>query len=120
MNHDLHRMLNKISSQISGSEQLMVPYLVVKAHASLKEMPHDKTLGQLAFVLSQMVDNNKTFISRANFKDLYNKSYQRGTKAGEIFETELLSSPKQASVTYAPKAPVGEVKALSDEFLDTT
>lgn len=88
-NKDVLGLLTKVAKSISNSDKLSVPFLVAKALNYSKSMPHDKTVGSLAIILSKLSDNNKGFITKAEFKNLFDKSYVNGTKAKEVFASEL-------------------------------
>lgn len=89
MNSIVYDMLKSLSSKIDNSEQLLVPFLVKKAEDYLVNNAHDKTVGIMNISLNKMLENNKGFITRAEFKNLYNKSYNYGTKAASLFSDEL-------------------------------
>jgi len=89
MSSSIYNMLQSLSSKFDNSEMLLVPFLVKKAENYLETNSHDKTVGIMMVALNKMLDNNKGMISRAELKDLYNKSYNYGTKASSLFSEEM-------------------------------
>ena len=118
MSHDkITNLVNTVADALAGSEKLAVPLLAVKLHKIAELNSHDPTLIAVANVIYKMEENNKLSISKAQFKDLYQKLYTKGTKFAEYFKDELgpinnLKSPKLATKQELPLA------TSYDKFVD--
>lgn len=86
---NVKQMVISLANSIHNDERLATPVLSVKLAKCLNILPHDKTIGAMSIIIDRMSDNNKTFITRGEFKSLYNKLYQNNTKFAELFKDEL-------------------------------
>jgi hypothetical protein len=108
MSHDkITSLVNSVANALTGNEKLAVPLLAVKLQKIAELNSHDQTLIAIANVISKMEENNKLVISKAQFKDLYQKLYTKGTKFASYFKDELgevnnLKTPKLASKQELP------------------
>ncbi len=125
--NDLSSLVSKITTAIKDSETLAVPLVSLKLERLADANPDDMTVCALARVFSKFEDNKKNFVSRALFKDMYNKHYTVGTKFAEYFADELGNLPENKTPTYAPQyeaVPIDQyasadpvlVNALSEAF----
>ena len=83
--------VNSVAKLVENSEKLAVPVLSAKLKRASAQFPEDTTIASLANVFSRM--NTKMFITRGEFKNLYNKFYSKNTKFAQVFETELGTKP---------------------------
>ncbi len=105
----IQQLASALNKTIENEEKMLVSVLAKKASKNAGQFPYDQTIGAMSIVLSRMEENNKIFISRAELKDLYNKSFSRNTRFAEIFKSELGELNKLASSKYAEKHEEGEV-----------
>lgn len=83
------QLITSLSKTIDNNEGLSIPLLLSKATKYSKLIPEDKSLGAIVQVLDKMDFHNKSFISKAEFKDLCAKSYTVGTKINDVFSNEI-------------------------------
>ena len=85
----LNQLISKMAENTSNNEELATPVLSAKLAKCIKSYPYDQTLGAMARVIDKMAENKTFYIKRADFKQLYNKLYSRGTNFANLFEKEL-------------------------------
>jgi len=85
---EIASLINKTAKALEAGEKLPVPVLAVKARQAAQQRPNDVTLVTASHVLSKMAEQ-KTFITRAEFNQIYDKIYVSGTKMAEVFAEEL-------------------------------
>jgi hypothetical protein len=108
----LNEIIASVAKGLENNEKLVTTILAAKLNKIAEADPHDQTVGSVARVLNKMSDNKKVFISKAEFRDLYNKFYTRNTKFAEYMQQELGNAVDLATPTYAPK----QEKPISDTF----
>jgi hypothetical protein len=81
--------IQQLIKSLANNEKIAVSPLAVKLARCVEANPHDQTFGMISRVIDKMEDNKIHFMTKADFKDLYNKFYSRGTKFAEAFEDEL-------------------------------
>jgi hypothetical protein len=99
-------LMNSVAKILENNEKLVIPVLSVKLRKIAETHPYDQTIVAMYNVISKLEDNNKSFISRGELKDLYNKLYVSGTKFSEYFRDEVgeinhLATPKLANKNEA-------------------
>lgn len=98
----LQKLIGSMAKIMDGNEKLAAPFLLAKLNKQASVYPHDQTIGMISRVVGDLIDHNTIFISRADFKSLYNKFYSHGTKFAELFQEELGESPPESTVQLAP------------------
>ena len=98
----IHQLVGSLTKHISDNEKLATPILVSKLSKCASAYPQDKTLGSMKRVITDMMDNKKLFICRADLKSLYHQLHSSGTKFAELFQDELGEAPAEPAITYAP------------------
>ena len=86
---DLSSLVSKITATAKDNETLAVPVLAARLDKLAHANPDDTTLVSMYRVFSKFEDNKKFLITRALFKDLYNKHYTTGTRFASYFKNEL-------------------------------
>ena len=86
---DILSNVKRIESAIHNNEQLPIPVLTVRAKKALDKNPNDNTLKSLYGVLSKMAEHEQIFITRGEFKNLYDKFASYKTAARDYFAEEL-------------------------------
>lgn len=95
-------MINSLVNTIDANEKLALAFLLSKAEKYSEQYPEDQTLGNMVRVLSHM-SKTKTFIKRAELKDLYRRLHSRNTKFAQFFPEELQiteSTPTTKTLTH--------------------
>jgi hypothetical protein len=82
------KIANSLANQIDNSEKILAPSLALKLSRAAEAYPHDPTIVGIASVMNKYADKN-TFISKGDFKGLYQKFYSRNTKFAELFQNEI-------------------------------
>lgn len=95
--YNFNKLANKLAQQLSDSEQLATGLILSKLKKCAEAYPQDKTIVAMSAVLDE-VSENKPFITRADFKNYYNKFFSRNTKFAQLFTEELGYSPSQQNV----------------------
>jgi len=115
---DIKTLSTLLSNDIQEKEALAVPVLVSKLNKLAELHPSDQTIGNALRILSKAA-NNKTFITRAEFKDMYKRLYSRNTKFADYFADELGTMEKLAAPKYAEKheAPITDLYAAGNSVL---
>lgn len=103
MNNDIL----KAAQMLVDSEKIAIAGLTVKLRKITEMHPYDQTLVSMHNIVSKFDDNNRTFISRGELKNLYNKLWSRGTKFADFFKEEMgevnnLIGPKYAEKQEKP------------------
>jgi hypothetical protein len=85
----IQQIIGSLVKSVEDNEKLATPILSAKLAKCLEAYPSDQTIGSMARVIDKMASNNKFFIRKAEFKELYHKLYSRNTKFAELFNEEL-------------------------------
>ena len=97
----LYQQVVSLAKAVDDNEKLATPLLAVKLSRCAQAYPQDQTLGAMSRIVSKMASNNTFFIRKGDLRDLYNKSYSRGTKFAELFSDELgIEAPKAKPPTH--------------------
>ncbi len=86
---EILKAASELANSFKNSEKLPIPLLAVRAKKAAMNHPEDQTLIMLANVLTKMSENNKIFITRAEFNNVYSKFATSNTMACEYFKEEL-------------------------------
>lgn len=89
--NEISKLAKSVSQYVQDSEKLSVPVVAARVRKALQEFPEDPTISAMANVLTRMADK-KSFISRGEFRKMYQGFYSRNTRFGEIFASELGAS----------------------------
>lgn len=112
--------INKIASSVSqfltDNEKISVAIMAARVRKALQEFPEDQTIVAMAQVLTRM-SNNKPFITRAEFKKMYQGFYTRNNRFSEIFASELGAPTELQGPTYY-KREEGNVADDFEQFAD--
>ena len=81
--------VKRVESAIHNNEKLTIPVLTVRAKNALEKHPNDNTLKSLYGVLSKMAEHESIFITRGEFKNLYDRFASYKTVAKDYFSEEL-------------------------------
>lgn len=103
VSNKLNEIIASVAKSIDNNEKLVTTILAAKLNKIAEVYPHDQTVGSVARVLNKMSENRNVFISKAEFRDLYNKFYTRNTKFAEYMKEELGEIVGLSEPTYAPK-----------------
>ena len=106
----IKQLVGSMAKTVEENEKLATPFLVAKLATAKEVYPHDQTIGLVHRVLEKMADNNKIFITRQSFRDLYNKHFLVNTKFASIFGDELGNVEPLATPTMAPVMEIDPVK----------
>lgn len=106
----IKQLVGSMAKTVEENEKLATPFLVAKLATAKEVYPHDQTIGLVHRVLEKMADNNKIFITRQSFRDLYNKHFLVNTKFASVFEEELGNVAPLATPTMAPTVELNPVK----------
>lgn len=90
-------LVDSVANMLLDNEKIAIPLLAVKLRKIADSHTYDQTLIAMTNIISKMEDNNKLLISKAEFKNLYNRLYTKNTKFAEYFKEEL-------GITDAPVA----------------
>lgn len=115
MSHDKHeqlskaiKLINNMAERLESGEKIALPVLSAKLEKMAEAHPYDQTIIAFSNIFSKMDNNNKLFITKGEFKDLYKKLYVRNTRFAEYFADEL--GIKEAVV----EAPIKKEAALNN------
>lgn len=116
---DIKKISTLLVKDAYESEKLAVPVLVSKLNKLAQLHPADQTIGNALRVLSKAESNNKIFITRSEFKNVYKRLYSRNTKFAEYFKEELGEIEKGTTAKYAEKheAPINDIYAAGNSVL---
>jgi hypothetical protein len=123
MANDIKQIINSLSKLINDSEKISLSSFSHKLEKASAAYPEDRTIGMMLDVVSRMAGNKKTFITRAEIKDLYNKLYSRNTKFADLFKDEVGQVEKLAAKTYDRKdndEDLSVFNKISDSLVDPT
>lgn len=84
----IKEMILATAKNVEDKESLLTGVLSKKLAKALEIYPHDKTIGTINRVMESIAEN-KGFISRKDFRQLYEKNYFVNTKFASIFAEEL-------------------------------
>lgn len=84
----LNKMVSSISKAVENNQKLAIPMLCVKLNKVSKLHSDDQTIITMSNVLDKLSDK-QFFITRAEFKKLYETLHSRNTKFAELFKEEL-------------------------------
>ncbi len=101
---ELIKLASSLQKFMEENEKLSLPILSIKLAHARQAFPEDYTIGIIHNVVSKMM-GSKTLISRAEFKDLYEKFHSRNTKFAGVFHEELGTLPELKGPTYADPSP---------------
>lgn len=97
----IQELVGSLAKKVEDNEKLATPVLAAKVARHLQDNPYDQTLGAMSRVLDKMAANQSLFITKSEFKGLYNKLYSRNSKFAELFQNELgITEAPTAVVTY--------------------
>lgn len=99
----IQQLVSSLAKSVENNERLATPLLAVKLAKCVTAHPHDQTLGMVSRVVRDLVDHNTLFIRKADFKQLYQQMYSRGSKFAELFQEELGEAPPDPAVTIFPR-----------------
>jgi len=89
MNKHIEKTLLDIGSQLKNAELISTSFVLSKLKKYSSEYPEDKTIGSLKIVFANLEKNNKAFITRKDFKNLYTNHFTNKTCFASLFEDEL-------------------------------
>lgn len=95
----IKNLVNAITKTAANQEKFITSSISSKLGKCVSAHPYDQTLGSMQRVVDKMVENGKTFISRAELTDLYKKLYTKNTKFAQLFSEELAISQEPTSET---------------------
>ena len=98
MSLDTHlaRTLSRAVEALNQNEKFPVPVLAVRATRAAQANPHDAAIVTVSNVLKKMASDNKTFISRKELNDIYERVNTKSSKLSELFAEELDRKPLQS------------------------
>lgn len=97
MSFNYKDITSNLSKLIDDNEKISLNTFVFKLEKASEAYPEDRTFGIMKDIAGRMSNGKKTFITRAEIKDLYNKLYTRNTKFAELFKSELGTVEKLTS-----------------------
>ena len=108
MNRKTQQSILALGEEIKESELVSTSSVLSKLKKYASAYPEDKTINSLKIVFANLENNNKGFITRKSFKDLYNKHYTVTTQFAYLFEDELGEKKitKEASIERAVDKPL--------------
>ncbi len=108
-----------VVSKLFNGEKFATSVLQKRAQKAFNNHPNDQTLRMMSNVLEKMANNGKTFISRAEIKDLYSKFATANNKAASYFKEELsLEEPASPKIMQYSENP--DVDLVSDAISNAT
>jgi hypothetical protein len=91
--HELNKIRNMVSNAANAvfqNEKLPVGVLAVKAAKLAQANPYDNTcVGMYRFLAKRAENGRNLFITRNEFRDVYNRLYSNNNKFGAPFKAEL-------------------------------
>lgn len=81
-------MISSVSQSVEDNHKLALPQLSAKINRCLSNDPYDQTLGAMSRIVGDL-NQKQIFISRGEFKKLYQQLFSRGTEFGNLFSEEL-------------------------------
>jgi hypothetical protein len=118
MNRQIEKSLLDIGNQLNNAELISTSFVLSKLKKYSSEYPEDKTIGSLKIVFANLEKNNKAFITRKDFKNLYKNHFTSKTAFASLFENELGEKEiiKEASKPQELK-PVDLSQYKADKFI---
>ncbi|HUU88835.1 MAG TPA: hypothetical protein VMX17_13940 [Candidatus Glassbacteria bacterium] len=109
-----------LANKLFAAEKLMVPRLQTLAKRGAENHPNDQTLRMMYNVLQRMNEHDKMFITRGEFRELYNKFATNGNKASGYFTKELALDelPKGKVMKYSEDASRDIIQEAFDNTAD--
>lgn len=92
---NLTRTVNRAVEALHQGEKFPVPVLAVRAEKAAQANPHDVGIVTASNVLKKMASDNKTFISRKELNDIYERLNAPNSKLADLFAEELDRKPLQ-------------------------
>lgn len=91
----LQHLVSSLAQEVNNGQQIATPLLATKLAKYNTIYPQDKTIGNIARVIDDMINHQTYFIRKGDFKTLANQFHSFNTKFGELFEEELgLEAPE--------------------------
>lgn len=85
---ELNTLVGNVTKALHENEKLAVPLLAVRARKAAEKYPTDQTVVGMANFLSRREEND-TFMSRKELKEVYTKLYSPNTKFASLFVDEI-------------------------------
>lgn len=112
---EMNKILTQAAKAISDNEKLPLAILSVRSKKAAEAYPFDQTVVQMASFLEKRATST-TFITRSEFKNVYQKLYTNNTKFAEVFKDELGESTKLATPKLYERDSLEGKSVLEDAY----